>query len=122
LTGNQVLQSFAQAMRKFCREYDYVARMGGDEFVVIAPGLTREAAEERAATLDSLARQVGSDICGIDFLSVSTGLCFYPEDGADAEQLLTGADRKMYIVKEAHHRRAARSESPQDVVPQASSH
>ncbi len=38
LEGNRVLRLFAQALKDSSREYDYVARMGGDEFVVIATG------------------------------------------------------------------------------------
>ena len=48
LVGNRVLRRWARAMNESCREYDYVARMGGDEFVVIAPGLPADAAEKRA--------------------------------------------------------------------------
>src|SRR5215469_5003368 len=51
LEGNRVLRLFAQALKESCREYDYVARMGGDEFVVIAPGLAADASEKRANQL-----------------------------------------------------------------------
>ena len=47
LEGNRVLRLFAQALKDSCREYDYVARMGGDEFVVIAPGLPADAAAKK---------------------------------------------------------------------------
>ena len=50
LEGNRVLRLFAQALKESCREYDYVARMGGDEFVVVAPGLTLEAAAKKPVT------------------------------------------------------------------------
>jgi diguanylate cyclase (GGDEF)-like protein/putative nucleotidyltransferase with HDIG domain len=108
LEGDKVLRLFADFMKAVCREYDYVARMGGDEFVIVAPGLTSKAAEEKAAHLLSLAREAGRQVCGHDFLSLSIGCAFYPEAGADAEQLLTEADRRMYIIKQAQHERVAR--------------
>src|ERR1700733_3457978 len=49
LEGNRVLRLFAQALKDGCREYDYVARMGGDEFVIIAPGLAADSAGKKAA-------------------------------------------------------------------------
>src|SRR6202453_372858 len=100
LEGNRVLRLFAQALKESCREYDYVARMGGDEFVVIAPGLPAGAAEKRAEQLRQLARQAGIDVCAEDILSLSTGQAVYPDDGDDAEQLLTQADRRMYLEKQ----------------------
>ena len=106
LEGNKVLRTFAQSIKAICREYDFVARMGGDEFVIVAPGLTIEAAQEKAEQLTSLASKAGSQTCGEDSLSVSVGITFYPEDGSDAEQLLTEADRRMYIAKKAQRERA----------------
>jgi len=108
LEGNKVLRIFADFMKAVCREYDYVARMGGDEFVIVAPGMTPRAAEEKGAHLLTLAREAGRQVCGHDFLSVSFGCAFYPESGSDAEQLLTEADRRMYVVKQAQHERAER--------------
>jgi diguanylate cyclase (GGDEF)-like protein/putative nucleotidyltransferase with HDIG domain len=110
LEGNKVLRLFAGFMKAVCREYDYVARMGGDEFVIVAPGLTPTAAEEKAAHLSSLAREAGRQVCGNDFLSVSIGCAFYPENGSDAEQLLTEADRRMYVIKQGQYRHAKKTE------------
>jgi diguanylate cyclase (GGDEF)-like protein/putative nucleotidyltransferase with HDIG domain len=103
LEGNRVLRLFAQALKESCREYDYVARMGGDEFVVIAPGLPADAAEKRAEQLRQLARQAGIDVCAEDMLSLSTGQAVYPDDGTDAEALLAEADRRMYLEKQQQH-------------------
>ncbi|HXZ78748.1 MAG TPA: HD domain-containing phosphohydrolase [Terriglobales bacterium] len=106
LEGNKVLRSFGHGVRSVCREYDYVARMGGDEFVIIAPGLKHEAAADKIAVLDQLAREAGHQVCGTDRLSVSTGMAYYGEDGTDGDQLLAEADRRMYIMKQQHHRKS----------------
>ncbi len=100
LTGLPVLRLFAQALKDVCREYDYVARMGGDEFVVVAPGLSLDAAGKRADQLRILAKQAGSEVCGEEILSLSVGRAVFPEDGEDAEQLLAEADRRMYLEKQ----------------------
>src|SRR6202167_4372400 len=64
LEGNRVLRLFAQALKDSCREYDYVARMGGDEFVVIAPGLAADAAAKKVEQVRPLAGKAGFDVCG----------------------------------------------------------
>jgi len=100
LEGNRVLRLFAQALKDSCREYDYVARMGGDEFVVIAPGLGADAAGKRAEHMRALARHAGQEVCNEEILSLSVGRAVFPDDGNDAEQLLSEADRRMYIEKQ----------------------
>jgi diguanylate cyclase (GGDEF)-like protein/putative nucleotidyltransferase with HDIG domain len=102
LEGNRVLRLFAQALKDSCREYDYVARMGGDEFVVVAPGLPADAAGKRAEQLRALAKQAGAEVCGEEILSLSVGRSVFPADGNDAEQLLAEADRRMYMEKQKH--------------------
>ena len=100
LEGNRVLRLFAQALKDSCREYDYVARMGGDEFGVVAPGLPTDAMSKKAEQMRALAKQAGFEVCGEEILSLSVGQAVYPEDGNDAEQLLAEADRRMYLEKQ----------------------
>jgi diguanylate cyclase (GGDEF)-like protein/putative nucleotidyltransferase with HDIG domain len=100
LEGNRVLRLFAQALKDTSREYDYIARMGGDEFVVIAPGLAPDAAGKKADQMRGLAQHAGAEVCGEEILSLSVGRAVYPEDGKDAERLLAEADRRMYLEKQ----------------------
>src|SRR6202140_4545986 len=95
LEGNRVLRLFAQALKETCREYDYVARMGGDEFVIIAPGLPAEVSAKKAYQLQELAKQAGFEVCGEQILSLSLGQAMHPEDGKDGEEAFTGAARGM---------------------------
>ncbi len=108
LAGDKVLKLFANSVRHVCRSYDYAARMGGDEFVIVATNLTPDAIEERALLLSDLAQEAGREVCGRNFLSLSLGAAFFPEDGHDAERLLSEADRRMYAVKTVHHSNAPR--------------
>ena len=103
LEGNKVLRLFAHSLKGICREYDYVARMGGDEFVIVAPGLTPDAAIEKAERINSFAVAAGQAVCGTDLLSASIGSAFSLPDGMDPEQLLAEADRRMYTVKRQYH-------------------
>jgi diguanylate cyclase (GGDEF)-like protein/putative nucleotidyltransferase with HDIG domain len=103
LAGDKVLKIFAGLMRKACREYDYPARMGGDEFVIVAPNMTPGSVSERATLLNAMAQEASREVCGTDLLSVSLGAVFYPQDGSDTEHLLAEADRKMYAAKQLHY-------------------
>ena len=112
LEGNRVLQLFARRVRETCREYDYVARMGGDEFVVIIPDLTAEAATAKAAELRELAVQAGREVCGEDLLSLSIGKAEFPKDADEVDTLLAKADRLMYGEKQTRSGKKNRRSYP----------
>ncbi len=112
LEGNRVLRRVAELLRENCREYDYVARMGGDEFVVVLPGCPHESVQAMLKLIAGVARIAGKEVVGADLLEMSVGVASYPADGIDAEQLLAQADRCMYKVKQsAKEIRAAASAS-----------
>ncbi len=107
LEGDKLLREFSTRLKEACRGYDYVARMGGDEFVVTAPGLSAEGAEEKIIRLNQAAIDAGRRTCGRDITTLSVGTAFCPEDGYDVESLLAEADRRMYSVKQEHYARIA---------------
>ena len=99
LTGNQILTAVSKALQSCCREYDYVARMGGDEFVVVCSGLGRAGLMNRMPELRAAVREAGREICGSGVLDSSFGLAVFPEDGDTADELLASSDRHMYQDK-----------------------
>jgi diguanylate cyclase (GGDEF)-like protein len=101
LEGNKLLHSVAVKLQECCREYDYVARMGGDEFVLVLPGLRIDQVQQKIQKLRAITTEAGHEVCGPEIkLGLSVGHSLYPEDGADADQLLSEADRRMYIAKQ----------------------
>ncbi|MGZ6057497.1 MAG: bifunctional diguanylate cyclase/phosphohydrolase, partial [Isosphaeraceae bacterium] len=64
LDGDKLLREFGARLKETCRGYDYVARMSGDEFVLVLPGLEPRTATEKAARLNQLAVDVARAITG----------------------------------------------------------
>ncbi|HUQ93299.1 MAG TPA: HD domain-containing phosphohydrolase [Bryobacteraceae bacterium] len=95
LEGNKLLQLIALGLKETCREYDCVARMGGDEFVLVLPGLTPEAVKTLIPRLRETVKRAGQEVLPEDIIGFSVGEAYFPADGADAEQLLAQADRRM---------------------------
>lgn len=103
LEGNRVLQLAAAGFRAHCRDSDYVARMGGDEFVVVLPQITGDALDERIQLLMAAVEEAGQRVCGERLVSLSAGTALFPEHGTTVEALLEMADKRMYAVKQEHH-------------------
>ena len=91
-------------MKSACREYDYVARMGGDEFVVLLPGVQPEDVLQKATQFRQVVKEIARELFSGGLLTASIGVAHFPGDGTDAEQLLAEADRQMYKEKNLHRR------------------
>ena len=97
--GDRVLVQVGLAMRRTIRAVDTPARIGGDEFCVLAPSQTAEAARPLA---ERLAAAVVGETAGDDTdpgVGASVGVVSCPEHGDDAEALLDAAEEAMYRAK-----------------------
>jgi diguanylate cyclase (GGDEF)-like protein/putative nucleotidyltransferase with HDIG domain len=103
MIGNIILRETAEVLKRACRKRDSVARMGGDEFVLLLEDAEPLGIDGRIADLDRKVADVGRRVCGAEFLRLSVGAAFFPEDGRNAEDLLGKADARMYQMKRLHH-------------------
>jgi diguanylate cyclase (GGDEF)-like protein/PAS domain S-box-containing protein len=99
--GDILLKQVAERLLECVRNTDTVSRLGGDEFTVILSELKEPGDVVRIVQniLHCLARpfQLKHEIAHI---SGSIGISLFPDDGADAEQLVKNADQAMYLAKQ----------------------
>lgn len=103
-TGDEVLRQTARHLNRTVRETDTVARIGGDEFLVILENTDREQAGSVAQKLMlALAGPLESGDTRLT-LSASVGITLFPQQGGEAELLMRRADIAMYDAKEKPER------------------
>jgi diguanylate cyclase (GGDEF)-like protein len=99
--GDKLLMAVAHRLRAAVSTHDVVVRMGGDEFVVVANMLPNAQVVNSIADRIRRALVVPLDLDGVTmFACPSIGISVYPEDGADAEQLLKHADIALNHAKD----------------------
>jgi diguanylate cyclase (GGDEF)-like protein len=98
--GDALLKAVAGRLLGTTREVDTVARIGGDEFVVMQTGLQHRSGAARLAGRLLAALQQDFDIHGHRIaIGSSIGIAFAPDDGTDPDQLLAKSDIALYAAK-----------------------
>jgi diguanylate cyclase (GGDEF)-like protein len=101
--GDKVLIEVAWRLSEAVRSSDTCARVGGDEFTILAEGMNNK--KDLLRVMEKLTRSLESDI-SIDgkqvFVTASMGASIYPNHGTQMEQLMKAADIALYQVKDAY--------------------
>ncbi|MBK5969903.1 MULTISPECIES: EAL domain-containing protein [Thiorhodovibrio] len=99
--GDRLLQQVAAAMQKAIGDSCLIARVGGDEFMVVAEDLTEPSIAGRLAAriLNCFAEPFTADDREL-FITASIGISLFPTDGEDIDELHSHADLAMYQAKE----------------------
>ena len=106
--GDAMLRRVAMRMSMALREYDLIARTGGDEFVILLPEIDDLEVARRVA--EKLVAAASEDIeigDRLSHMSASVGIAVFPTDGQDFDSLLRRADAAMYASKQAGKNRCS---------------
>ncbi len=98
--GDQLLAAYTHRLKRELRDSDTLARIGGDEFVLVLPAVDSARAVDRLMKrlLEVSARPIRIHHRRIE-LSVSIGITMFPNDDMDADGLIRDADHAMYMAK-----------------------
>ena len=101
LIGDKVLIQVGQVLRSFLREYDFLARTGGDEFAALLIDMDPESVRHKVGRIEQAIADFKIDGKGAPPvpLGISIGCATYGVDGGGADALLTTADAAMYRIK-----------------------
>lgn len=102
--GDKMLREMARLIQGQLREYDFLARYAGDEFVAVVQELDAAQVEELRARIESAVSEFSLHVradCRAR-VGISVGTATYGNDGETLDQLLVAADQAMYRVKSAH--------------------
>jgi diguanylate cyclase (GGDEF)-like protein/PAS domain S-box-containing protein len=98
--GDLLLKAVAERLKKMLRQSDTVARMGGDEFMIILPEIAHDFDAEMVAEkiIGTFQRPFNLETEELS-VTASIGVAVFPKDGKDVETLVKRADIAMYVSK-----------------------
>ena len=113
LAGDEVLRVFGNLMKHNARASDIICRYGGEEFLLVLPGMTQEGALERAEQLRRamVATRFSYGASQI-MVTASFGIAVFPSHGRTTDELIAAADTALYSAKAAGRNRVSLSSEP----------
>lgn len=115
LAGDAVLRAFSRLLKSHARDSDVHCRYGGEEFLLVLPGMPAGAALERA---EHLRQTIAAAAIGFGELAImvtaSFGIAAYPWHGATGNALIAAADQALYAAKAQGRNRSRLGAAPQD--------
>ena len=101
--GDEVIKEFGRRLKQHLDKESIIARIGGDEFIVLIPDiLNREEVIRTAIKIKKMLKNLFSIGKNELAISCSIGICIYPKDGQDTETLIKNADIAMYEAKRSN--------------------
>ena len=102
--GDRMLREVGNLIQSQLREYDFLARYGGDEFVALLPELTVQQVDELRARIELVVRGFSLSVRAQTRarVGISIGASVFGVNGETLDQLLIAADQAMYRAKSAH--------------------
>jgi diguanylate cyclase (GGDEF)-like protein/putative nucleotidyltransferase with HDIG domain len=120
--GDNLLKEIGRIVREQMREYDFLARYGGDEFVALVPDTDPADAKRLQRRIEdavsSFALPVGDS--GFAQVGISLGSASYPSQGELFDELIVAADKAMYLTKAINRQRSFRRLEEQESKAAAS--
>lgn len=116
--GDEVLAATGSMLLDVIRASDFAARIGGEEFVVLAPDTARDGAVSLAQTIRAAVHEI--NVPGVPRVTVSIGVASLPEDATTPQGLVRAADRLLYAAKERGRDRVEASVALGDEAGRAS--
>ena len=113
--GDAAIRHIADTLRRGRRETDLVARLGGEEFVLLLPETDLAGAVQAAERIRQ--ELAVTSVSGVGTVTVSMGIATTAEDGADEQELVRRADERLYAAKAAGRNQICHGRPPTEEWP-----